>query len=477
MRRLLVALLVLASFCAVLAAWRESAHAGAGSPAPGTIEAIAGGGTQTGDGIPATDASIDAPIGIAVNAAGEVFFSDLTICSVRKVSTGLMTTYAGTGSCPSGQVTDIGDGGPATSAILQRPFGLALDRDGNLYIADSFDCAIRKVDALTGIISTVAGTGRCADSTAHDGDPATEAPLFIPEAVAVDDLGNLYIAEGQACRVRKVMGGTISTLAGGIPIGGICNVSGDGGYATDAGLGYPQSVAVDADRNVYVSDSCRIREISNGIINTVAGRDTSGCYYTFSDDGPALSTDIIPFLLATDPVGNVYFADGVHCRVRRLKDGAVTTLAGRTYPSIAEPFPDCGYSGDGGPALDAQLEETVGVAVDNDSNVYFTELDENNAGFGHVRVVYDPLDAPATPTFTSTPTASDTPTPTSTPTATPTRVPSCADFDRSGTVGIGDVMLVIRHFGASDSSADLTGDGKVTVADILAAIHQYGRRC
>ncbi len=470
MRRRVLLLLTLASLVAVSAAWRVSARAGAGSPAPGTIETIAGGGTQTGDGIPATDEIIDLPYGIAVNSNGDVFFSDYTRCVIRKLSQGVSTIYAGTGTCPTGQSVDVGDGGLATSAVLDYPTGLAVDSAGNLYIADKFNCAVRKVDAVTTVISTVAGRPGYCFTAPGNGGPATEASLALPDAVAIDSNNNFYIAE--ECGVRVVTGGIISNFAG----NGTCSYSGDGGPAVAAGVGDPLGLAVDANGDLYVSQSCRLREVSGGIINTVAGNEN--CY--FNGDGPALSTSVSPFLLATDPSGNVYFADDLHCRIRRLKDGAVTTLAGRNIPTIIDPFPDCGYSGDGGSALNAQVEEAIGVAIDNDGNVYLTEFG-NYAnppdGSGHVRVVYDPLDAPATPTYTATPTASETPTPTDTPTATPTRVPSCADFDRSGTVGIGDVMLVIHHFGASESNADLTGDGKVTVADILAAIHQYGRHC
>jgi hypothetical protein len=420
MRRVLAVLFGCSLLLTTVAVWSVLGHVQASSPAPGTIDTLAGGGTLAGDGIPATSASLDAPIGVAVNSAGDVFFSELVACTVYKVSLGIITAYAGTGTCPSGRVTDIGDGGPATSAILQRPFGLALDGSENLYIADTFDCSIRKVDATTRIIATVAGNGACTfTGSTVDGVPATEA-LIPPsvEGIAVDAAGNIFIPEWDACVVREVSNGIIFTVAGHYGGAYPCAFTGDGGPATDARLNDPQGVAVDADGNLYIADGCRLREVSGGIINTVAG--TGNCF--FNGDGPAQRTSISPFLLAADSSGNVYFADDMHCRIRRLKDGVVTTLAGRNYPPIFDPFPDCGYSGDGGAALQAQVEETVGVAVDGTGNIYFTELDQQSSGKGHVRVVYHPLDLAATPTYTATntPTITPTPTITNTPTNTPT---------------------------------------------------------
>jgi hypothetical protein len=483
MRRVLFVPFACSLLLASVAAWSLFGHAQASSPAPGTIDTIAGGGTLTGDGILATSASLDAPTGVAVNAQGDVFFSDLSTCSIRKVSQGIISTAAGKGYCDT-QHPFQGDGGPATQAMFSRPFGLAIDATGNLYIADSFNCVIRKVDATTSVITSITGSAATVGcGYSGDGGPALRARLFNPDAVAVDSGGNVYIADSQDCRVRKVTNGIITTIAGNGGASGPCTTSGDGGPAPDAGLSSPTlSVAVDSNGNVYITDGCHIREVSSGVIDTVAGNPS--CSYT--GDGAALAVGISPYLLATDSQGNLFIADTERCHVRRLAGGVVTTTAGSDAVFGDDTrLPNCGYSGDGGSATAAQAEVVIGVAVDGGGNLYFTELDETKAGKGHVRIVYHPLDAPATPTYTPTSTPTLTPTSTSTPTATATpagcTVNSEADSDCDGCPDVNELQTAIGsefHGGRRDPHNpwdywDAIPDGQVGIEDIVAVVTQY----
>jgi uncharacterized protein (TIGR03437 family) len=266
----------------------------------GIISTAAGNGTRgfSGDGGPATGASLNQPSGVAVDAAGNLYIADYYNYRVRKVSSsGIISTVAG-----NGIKGFSGDGGTATSATLREPEALAVDAAGNLYIADSTNQRIRKVSP-SGIISTVAGTGTWAFSA--DGGPATSASLSFVEGVAVDAAGNLYIDDSDNGRIRKVSpSGIISTVAG----TGTWGFSGDGGPATSASLNDPWGVAVDAAGNLYIADARngRIRKVSpSGIIGTVAGGGSA-----LGDGGAATSASLKhPIAVAVDAAGNVYIAD------------------------------------------------------------------------------------------------------------------------------------------------------------------------
>ncbi len=293
-----------------------------------------------------------------------------------------ISPYAGTGS-PQFE----GDGGPAAEAGFYAPQDLSLDAQGNLFIVT--DNRIRKVDAATGIITTVAGTGR--NKFSGDGGPATEATLSVPMGVAIDASGNLYIATHASFRVRKIDASTgiITTLAGGAIRESRTSVEiGDGGPATEAYVREPTNVAVDDLANVYVVAENRVRKIdaSSGVISTFAGTGLRG---VGGDGGPATAGEFAePRGIAVDVQGNVFIADKENHRVRRVDGttGVLTTLAGIgvhvtcRYASggggcvdIYRPTEGAGYSGDGGPANTAELSQPTSVAVDAQGNVFITE--------------------------------------------------------------------------------------------------------
>ena len=257
-----------------------------------------------------------------------------------------------------------GDEGPATAARLTFPFGVAVDGAGNLYIADSSNHRIRKVDA-TGTITTVAGTGEF--GFGGDEGPATAAQLFLPIGVAVDGTGNLYIADAGNQRIRKVDAtGTITTVAG----TGERDFSGDEGLATAAQLDFPFGVAVDGTGNLYIVDTYnhRIRKVdATGTITTIAGtgeRDFSG------DGGPAVRAALyFPIGVAVDSAGNLYIADSSNHRIRKVDaTGTITTIAGTG---------EFGFSGDGGPAVLARLAFPGSVTVDGTGNLYIADTENH----------------------------------------------------------------------------------------------------
>jgi sugar lactone lactonase YvrE len=330
------------------------------SPA-GIISTVAGNGIFgfSGDGGSAIDAQLYGPSGAAVGANGDLYIADMANRRIRKVSTdGILTTVAGGG--------DNGDGGPASKAVFDFfPWGggMGADGKGNLYIADSADVRIRKVSG-DGTISTVAGTGAIGFS--GDGGPATKALLSYPSSVAIDSSENLYIADTNNLRVRKVSpAGLIATMAG----NGKQAPDGDGIPAAGAGLRGVQAVALDTAGNVYVADGChgRVQQVSpDGTISTVVARETAG-----SSQGVARASAQIgcAWGLAVDNADTLYVGD-VSSNVvwKVLRSGAVSVVAGN---GIA------GYSGDGGPATSAQLNAPAALAVDTSGNLYIADAFNN----------------------------------------------------------------------------------------------------
>ena len=318
--------------------------------AGGVIRTMAGSNTRGygGDGGSATSAAFDQPRAAAVGPDGTVYVADTFNHRVRRVDPrGAVTTLAGTG-----QAAYSGDGGPAGVATLHWPHGVAVDQTGtSLYIADSANHRIRRVDLGSGVITTVAGGATA--GWAGDGGPAVGAQLEDPKAVWAAPSGDLYVADSGNERIRRIDGsGTITTIAG----TGVPGYSGDGGPAGAAQFDGPRGIAGDGTGNLFVADdnNNRIRRIdSSGVVTTVAGTGAPG--YT-GDGGPARSAQLRnPRGVAVDGRGNVFVADSMNARIRMVDSaGVISTVAG------------CGrhgFGGDGGPATVARMFEPRGVAV------------------------------------------------------------------------------------------------------------------
>jgi len=313
----------------------------------------------SGDGGPATNAQLSAPFGLTVDSAGDLFFVDGA--RIRRIApSGTIVTVAGNGT-----QANSGDGGPAFNAQLRFPYAIAVDRAGNLFITG--DNSVRKVSA-GGVITTIAGNGTAGFS--GDGGPAVSAQLSEPAGLAVDSAGNLYIADADNIRIRKVSAdGIISTVAG----NGQTGFSGDGGPATDATFAYPQSIAVDSSGNLYIADceydsgNARIRKVSvSGTITTVAGNGNPG----FSGDGGSATAAQLSGseAVAVDGDGNIFIADSYNLRVRKVStDGIINTVAGTNTSS---PIP---FVGDGVPATSVTLAQPKGVAVDAAGNLFIED--------------------------------------------------------------------------------------------------------
>jgi sugar lactone lactonase YvrE len=295
---------------------------------PNTTTKIAGynnDSTFSGDGSKATNSSLSQPSTVAFDASGNLYITDLNNNRVRKINTeGIIATVVG-----NGVAGFSGDGGFATNAAINQGYGVASDTNGNLFLTDSFNQRIRKV-STNGIIETVVGNGSVGFS--GDGGAATNASLRYPQGIAFDNNGNLFIADSLNNRIRKIdSSGTISTVAG----NGIQNFSGDGGKATNASLFSPNAIAFDKDGNMFIADSGngRIRKINlNGTISTVAGKGpTAYDIPPFAGDGgTAVNAQFCePMSLATDSAGNLIIDDYCNSRIRKVStNGIVSTIAG-----------------------------------------------------------------------------------------------------------------------------------------------------
>jgi len=334
----------------------------------GNIMTIAGNGSYDfgGDGSAGVDAQIDSPAGVATVPTGGFVFSDLGNQRIRRVdSGGNINTIAGTGSCAY-------DGeGLATTHSLCYPYGVARDSAGNVYIADSNNQRIRKVDT-SGNMSTIAGNGTAGFS--GDGGAATAASLNYPSGVAADAGGNVYIADTGNQRIRKVnTTGTISTIAGNGNVG----FNGDGA-ATGHRLYNPAAIAVDSSGNLYIADTDNelIRKVSGGNMTTIAGNGTEG----FSGDGIALNVALDgPSGVAVDSAGNVYIADTYNQRIRKVDTSSnLGTIAGGNY----------GFAGDGASAASARFANPSSVSIDSTGNVLVADLNNQR-----IRSIYGPTTA------------------------------------------------------------------------------------
>jgi len=341
--------------------------------------------------LPALNAPLGAVSGPAVDGAGNVYFADPSNNMVMKVTPdGTLTVVAG-----NGVIGYSGDNGPATSASLDNPIGVAVDPSGNIFIADAYNCAVRKVAG--GVISTVAGVGRVEFNfngpAPGDGGLATEAGIGFMSAIATDASGNLYIAEQG--RIREITGGIINTIVG----NGSQGYSGDNGPAVNAQLQGPAGIAIDAKGNLYIVDDFNIRKVTAGIITTIAGPFSAPFYVTVNDagnlyvsdgsvvrmitggnvtviagggapgspdaEGPATAAGLSTIGgLALDGVGNLYIADSGYERLHKVSGGNIATVAGDgAY----------GYCGDGGAAVSACLSRPAGIALDSNGNLYVAE--------------------------------------------------------------------------------------------------------
>ena len=299
-----------------------------------------------GDAGPATNAQLDFPLRLAVDSKANFYIADYLTFVVREVSSGTINTIVGDGTQGF-----LGDGGPGYQAELTDVHGLAADSNGNVYIADTNNARIRIFNTTKAVVNTFAGVSDINGNVVHgytgDGGAATSAALSQPAGVAVDSSGNVYIADYGNYTVRKVdTKGNITTFAG----TGAAGFSGDGGPANKAALAQPYALAVDAAGDVYVSDlgNSNIREITpDGNIHTIVSN---------------VSADSI----AVDAAGSLYFSDPVTNTIKKI-------LSNGTQFAIAGIPGNPGFSGDGGVATSAQLNQPHGVAVDGSGNVYVAD--------------------------------------------------------------------------------------------------------
>lgn len=315
----------------------------------------------TGNGGPATIARINHPNQITLDPLGNVYIAESENNVIRKIGTdGIITLVAG-----NSYQGYSGDGGPATAAMLNTPLAVRFDDTGNMYIPCAADNRIRKVNT-SGIISTIAGNGSA--GYAGDGGLASAAAFDGPFCLAFDSHGDMFVADNYNNCIRKIemTTGTITTVAG----TGVAGYSGDGGPATAATFDGPIDLAFDKAGNMYVADilNSAIRKIDDtGGISTICGNGFTG--YT-GDGGPAgAATLAFPYALCLDTAGNIYISDNANAVIRKIvaATGIIETVAGSGSP---------GYSGDGGPATDARINNAGGVVTDEAGNIYI-------AGYGN----------------------------------------------------------------------------------------------
>ena len=315
---------------------------------------------SSGDGGPATAALLTYPTDVATDAAGNFYIADYYGHVIRRVDavTGIITTIAG-----NGQDAPSGDGGPAVNAGIGGPWGIDIDAAGNLYISDQDYGLIRKINTA-GIISTVAGNSALGGSDSGDGGPATQAGLGYPNNVAVDAVGNIYISDYYSS-IRKVdaVTGNISTITG----KGTNNSFSYSGPASDAQLNQVLYVAIDKTGNLYLTDGPTVRKIDvSGNMTTIAGNGQYSASYNYS--GPATQAGILANAVVVDASGNLYISDQGAASIRKIDvSGNMTLYAGNGSPS---------YGGDGGLATgsSASLNSPYGMAPDGSGALYIAEV-------------------------------------------------------------------------------------------------------
>jgi streptogramin lyase len=344
----------------------------------GIITTLAGNGVTQyiGDGWPATAYSLAAPMGLCADQNGNIYEADFAESRIRKVNAqDTLFTIAGIG-VPG----YAGDGGPATLATFANPTGVVMDTAGNLFITEEYNNIVRKINRVTGQVSTVCGTGT--GGYAGDGGPATAAMLDQPGGLCLDKAGNIYIADKNNNRIRKVdrTTGIISTYAG----NGTFGYSGDGGAADATKLAFPRGVSIDTLGNIYIADfgNHRVRKVDaiSGNISTVAGTGSPG--YA-GNNGPAIAARLTdPHGVYVSRRGNLYIADYGNNVVRVVTpDGVMHTVAGSGLH---------GYSGDAGAALSATMQGPTAVCTDQLENLYIA--DWGNSAIRKVTPVYTGID-------------------------------------------------------------------------------------
>lgn len=365
-------------------------------PPPGMIDTIAGTGVSgyTGNGGLATLAELSQPYGIAMDASGDLFIADTGNNVIREVNaaTGIINVVAGSGSPGY-----AGDNGLATLAQLNQPYGIAIDTSGNLYIADTGNNAVRMVNPSTGLITTIVGDGSGTAGYSGDGGPAVQARLSSPSDVAVDSVGNVYIADWMNSAVREltVSNGVISTIAG--DGSGKASYGGDGGPATTAQLNRPFGIGLDNHGDLYIADTFnnRIREVNlaTGVISTVAGSGTGG--YS-GDNSAAINANLnAPLGVAADGSGNIFISDWQNQGVREVSaSGMITTVAGTGTPGFSNGGAADVSSSQNliGTAVGSSLNSPAAIATDVNGNVFSADTG-NNA----IRAIGAPLGTPAFP--------------------------------------------------------------------------------
>jgi sugar lactone lactonase YvrE len=340
----------------------------------GVITTVAGNGTSSsgGDGGPATNASLWAPRGLALDAVGNLYITEFSGNRVRKVSpTGIISSVAGTGGWGSG-----GDGGPAINALLANPSGVAVNTQGNIYVADYNNSKIRRIDSQ-GTITTISGDGF--QGYTGDGGPAGAARLKLPYRVAFDASGNLLVLDTGNNRVRRIQAiggvvsgaGTISTVAG----NGSNGSTGDGGGAGGAALWYLNGLAIDNTNTLYLGVTTNSVPTTDNRVRTVSASGTIQTYVGGGngDGGPAIEALIDPRAVETGDAAapaDLFIADGNNNRVRYVNGstGTITSIAGIGSP---------GFSGDGGPAVNAALRSPIGLTRDAQGNLWIADTLNN----------------------------------------------------------------------------------------------------
>lgn len=348
--------------------------ASAGAQSAATLRSFAGTGAQgyAGDGAPAGRAVLNQPFHCSQDRQGNFYLADTGNHCIRRVEakTGVIRTVAGTGQKGYG-----GDGGPAVQATMNEPYGVLPDRNGNLFIVDRLNATIRRVDAKTGVMSTYAGTGQ--KGYGGDGGPATQALLKEPNALDLDPKGDLYIADVADNRIRKVdhRTGVITTVAG----TGKREFAGDGGPAAQASIQGARGVAFDRQGVMYICEreGNRIRRVDahSGIITTVAGTGQKG--YT-GDGGPAIQATFNgPKWVHVGPDGQVYVVDTENHCVRALdpQSKTIRTVAGGHQ----------GADGDDGPPTKAGMDRPHGCWVDARGQLYTADTNNHRIRISPVR--------------------------------------------------------------------------------------------